>query len=117
MEELTALILGACGPEFAHIVYTGSGSEAVESALKVALQFFDARGMRSKRHFIARERSYHGNTLGGLSLSGMAERRRPFEGSLLDVSFVSPANAYRPPPGVSQADPVAWLANGFEPPI
>jgi adenosylmethionine-8-amino-7-oxononanoate aminotransferase len=114
MEELTALILGACGPPFTHIVFTGSGSEAVESALKVALQFFDARGIRSKRHFIARERSYHGNTLGALSLSGMAERRRPFEGSLLDVSFVSPANAYRPPPGVSPPDLVGYLAKELE---
>jgi adenosylmethionine-8-amino-7-oxononanoate aminotransferase len=114
MEALTVLILGACGPEFTHIVFTGSGSEAVESALKVALQFFDARGMQSKRHFIARERSYHGNTLGALSLSGMAERRRPFEGSLLDVSFVSPANAYRLPPGVSQPDLAGYLANELE---
>jgi adenosylmethionine-8-amino-7-oxononanoate aminotransferase len=114
MEELTALILGACGPPFTHIVFTGSGSEAVESALKVALQFFDARGIRSKRRFIARERSYHGNTLGALSLSGMAERRRPFEGSLLDVSFVSPANAYRPPPGVSAPDLVSYLAKELE---
>jgi len=114
MEELTALILGACGPPFTHIVFTGSGSEAVESALKVALQFFDARGIRSKRRFIARERSYHGNTLGALSLSGMVERRRPFEGSLLDVSFVSAANAYRPPPGVSAPDLVGYLAKELE---
>jgi adenosylmethionine-8-amino-7-oxononanoate aminotransferase len=114
MEELTALMLAACGPEFTHIVYTGSGSEAVESGMKVALQFFAARGMKSKRHFIARERSYHGNTLGALSLSGFAERRRPFEGSLLDVSFVSAANTYRPPPGVSQPDLVDYLTNELE---
>ena len=114
MEELTALILGACGPEFTRIVFSGSGSEAVESAMKVALQFFDARGMQSKKHFIARERSYHGNTLGALSLSGMTERRRPFEGSLLDVSFVSPANAYRLPPGISQRDLVRYLADELE---
>ena len=114
MEELTALILGACGPEFTRIVFTGSGSEAVESALKVALQYFDARGLHSKKHFIARERSYHGNTLGALSLSGMTERRRPFVGSLLDVSFVSPANAYRLPPGVSQRDLVRYLADELE---
>jgi adenosylmethionine-8-amino-7-oxononanoate aminotransferase len=114
MEELTALMLAACGPEFTHIVYTGSGSEAVESGMKVALQFFAARGMKSKTHFIARERSYHGNTLGALSLSGFAERRRPFEGSLLDVSFVSPANTYRPPPGVSQPDLVDYLTNELE---
>src|ERR1700688_4010214 len=73
MDELTALILGACGPPFTHIVFTGSGSEAMESALKVALQFFDARGIRSKRHFIARERLVNGNTLGAVSLSGIAE--------------------------------------------
>jgi adenosylmethionine-8-amino-7-oxononanoate aminotransferase len=114
MEELTALMLAACGPEFTHIVYTGSGSEAVESGMKVALQFFAARGMKSKTHFIARERSYHGNTLGALSLSGFAERRRPFEGSLLDVSFVSPANTYRPPLGVSQPDLVDYLTNELE---
>ena len=50
-----------------------------------------------KRRFIARERSWHGNTLGALSVSGFAARRRAFEGSLLDVAFVSAANAYRPP--------------------
>src|SRR5437588_12164548 len=53
VEELTALILQACGSEFSHIVFSGSGSEAVESALKVALQYFDARGLRAKKHFIA----------------------------------------------------------------
>ncbi len=114
MEELTAMLLEACGPEFTHIVYSGSGSEAVESAMKVALQYFDARGVNAKKHFIARERSYHGNTLGALSLSGFAERRRPFEGSLLDVSFVSPANAYRPPAGVSGPMLAGHLADELE---
>jgi adenosylmethionine-8-amino-7-oxononanoate aminotransferase len=96
LEELTRLLLSLCGADFGHIVYSGSGSEAVESALKVALQYWDARGLPAKKHFIARERSYHGNTLGALSVSGFLERRRPFEGSLLDASFVSAANAYRP---------------------
>jgi adenosylmethionine-8-amino-7-oxononanoate aminotransferase len=86
----------------------------MESALKVALQYFDARGLPAKRHFISRQRSYHGNTLGVLSITGYAERRAPFEGSLLDVSFVSAANAYRPPAGVSEADLVKHLANELE---
>ena len=98
LEQLTRTLLDACGPSFGHIVYTSSGSESVESALKLALQYFAARGMPAKKHFIARQRSYHGNTLGALSVSGFAERRGPFEGSLLDVSFVSAANAYRRPP-------------------
>jgi len=59
LEELTRLLLSLSGPEFGHVVYTSSGSESVESALKVALQYFDARGLRTKRHFIARQRSYH----------------------------------------------------------
>lgn len=114
LEELTQTILAACGPEFAQIVYSASGSEAVESALKLALQYFDARGLPDRKHFIARERSYHGNTLGALSLSGFTERRGPFEGSLLDVSFVSAANAYRPPQGVRSEDLVTHLAHELD---
>lgn len=114
LEELTRTILEACGPDFGHIVYSSSGSEAVESALKVALQYFAARGLPARRHFIARHRSYHGNTLGALSVSGFAERRGPFEGSLLEASFVSAANSYRPPPGVAPADLVDHLAQELD---
>jgi adenosylmethionine-8-amino-7-oxononanoate aminotransferase len=114
LEELTSLLLRLCGAEFGHIVYSGSGSEAVEGALKVALQYWDARGMLAKKCFIARERSYHGNTLGALSVSGFLERRRPFEGSLLDVSFVSAANAYRPLGGLSGAELAAALADELD---
>jgi adenosylmethionine-8-amino-7-oxononanoate aminotransferase len=91
LEQMTQLLLSLSGPQFGHVVYTSSGSESMESALKVALQYFDARGLPAKRRFISRDRSYHGNTLGALSISGYAERRAPFEGSLLDVSFVSAA--------------------------
>jgi adenosylmethionine-8-amino-7-oxononanoate aminotransferase len=114
LEELTGLIVGKFGPGFGHVVYSCSGSEAVESALKVALQFWHARGLRDKRYFIARERSYHGNTLGALSMSGFAERRVPFESSLLDVAFVSAANAYRPAGGVAPSELVATLAAELE---
>ena len=114
LEQLTRLLLARCGGEFKHIVYSGSGSEAVESALKVALQYWDARGLPAKKRFIARERSYHGNTLGALSVSGFLERRRPFEGSLVDVSFVSAANAYRPLCGLTGAELVAALAEELD---
>ena len=114
LEQLTEMILALSGPAFGHVVYTASGSEAVESAMKIALQYFDARELPAKRHFIARHRSYHGNTLGALSVSGYAERRGPFEGSLLDVSFVSAANTYRPPAGVSEAELCNYLADELE---
>lgn len=114
LEALTRLILAKFGAGFGHIVYCSSGSEAVEAALKVALQYWNARGLRGKRHFIARERSYHGNTLGALSMSGFEERRSPFEGSLLDVSFVSAANEYRPFRGVAPTELAAALAAELE---
>jgi adenosylmethionine-8-amino-7-oxononanoate aminotransferase len=83
------------------MVYVTGGSEAVESCLTPALQYHAARGEMSRRRFIARERSWHGNTLGALSVSGFLERKRAFEGSLLDVSRLSPANAYRPIAGAT----------------
>jgi adenosylmethionine-8-amino-7-oxononanoate aminotransferase len=110
LEQLSETVLRLCGGQFQDVVYSGSGSEAVEGALKVALQYFAARGLVSKRHFIARQRSWHGNTLGALSISHFAQRRRAFEGSLLDVTFVSAANAYRPPEGVAPEALAAHLA-------
>jgi adenosylmethionine-8-amino-7-oxononanoate aminotransferase len=114
LENLTETVLQLCGGGFQDIVYTGSGSEAVESALKIALQHFAARGLMKKRRFIARRRSWHGNTLGALSISDFAQRRRAFEGSLLDVTFVSAANAYRMPVGVSGEDLAGHLAAELE---
>ena len=96
LEELTEIIRNACGGTLKHMVYVTGGSEAVESCLKLALQYHSARGEMSRRRFIARERSWHGNTLGALSVSGFLERKVAFEGSLLDVSRLSPANDYRP---------------------
>jgi adenosylmethionine-8-amino-7-oxononanoate aminotransferase len=66
LEALTETLLRVSGNCFKEILYSGDGSEAVESALKVALQHFAARGLSTKRHFIARRRSWHGNTLGAL---------------------------------------------------
>ena len=114
LEQLTELILRHCGPDFAQLVFASGGSEATEGAMKVALQYWDARGRPDKRRFISRERSYHGSTLGALSLSGFAERRGPFERSLLPVEFVSAANAYRPPPDVDAAGLGAALARELD---
>lgn len=101
LEELTEIIRRRCGGTLNNMVYVTGGSEAVESCLKLALQYHTAKGDMSRRRFIARERSWHGNTLGALSVSGFLERKRAFEGSLLDVSRISPANAYRPVAGAT----------------
>jgi adenosylmethionine-8-amino-7-oxononanoate aminotransferase len=114
LESLTEIVHRVSGNCFKDILYCADGSEAIESALKVALQHYAARGLLKKRRFIARRRSWHGNTLGALSISGFAARRRAFEGSLLDVAFVSPANAYRMPEGCTTDSLVSHLAAELE---
>ncbi|MCB8945224.1 MAG: aspartate aminotransferase family protein [Ardenticatenaceae bacterium] len=114
LEELQAIVAQRSGGGLNQTIFVTSGSEAVESCLKIALQYHDALGEKSRRHFIARQRSWHGNTLGALSVSGHVGRRRPFEGSLLDVSFMSPANAYRPPAGLTADDIADYCAAELE---
>jgi len=102
LEELTAIVAEKCGGRLKHVVFVTGGSEAVESCLKIALQYHAAKGQMGRRRFIARQRSWHGNTLGALSISGFLERRQAFEGALMPASHLPPANIYRPPNG---ADP------------
>jgi adenosylmethionine-8-amino-7-oxononanoate aminotransferase len=77
------------------VYYVSGGSEAVEAALKMARQYFVETGQPERRRFIARRQSYHGNTLGALSVGGNAWRRRQFAPLLIDVAHVSPCYAYR----------------------
>lgn len=113
-DELVEIITDRTGGHFPHVVFVSSGSEAVESCLKIALQYHAAKGEIGRRRFISRRRSWHGNTLGALSVSDFKTRRAAFEGSLLEVSFVSAANAYRLPDGVAADDLVAHLATELE---
>lgn len=112
--RLTGLIRQQAGPGSENVVFVSSGSEAMESALKIALQYHFSRGEKSRSRFIARRRSYHGNTLGALSVSGFAQRRKQFEASLIPCSFVSPANVYRPAGAGSVPDLVEYLGVELE---
>jgi adenosylmethionine-8-amino-7-oxononanoate aminotransferase len=114
LEELTDIIARNCGGTLEHMVFVTGGSEAVESCLKLALQYHAARGEMSRRRFIARERSYHGNTLGALSVSGFLERREAYEGALVPASFISPANVYRPPAGATSETTAEACARELE---
>lgn len=71
------------------------GSEAVESALKLARQFALESGQPQRHVVISRRQSYHGNTLGALSAGGNAFRRAPYEPLLVPMQHVSPCYAYR----------------------
>jgi adenosylmethionine-8-amino-7-oxononanoate aminotransferase len=116
LEELTEIIARRCGGSLQHVIFLTGGSEAVESCLKLALQYQFAIGQKSRRKFIARERSWHGNTLGALGVSGFLERRIAFEGAFMDAIRISPANDYRPEPGALDAQQLedAILREGSE---
>ncbi len=114
MEQLTEIVAKRCGGTLNRMVFVTGGSEAVESCLKIALQYHAARGEMSRRRFIARQRSWHGNTLGALSISGFKDRRDPYEGALVPASHLSPVNAYRPPAGVKPEDVAEYCADELE---
>ncbi len=65
-----------------HVFFTNSGSESVDTALKIALAYHRARGEASRTRFIGRERGYHGVGFGGISVGGMVNNRKWF-GSML----------------------------------
>lgn len=70
------------GKAYAHSFFVNSGTEAIETAMKVALQHFLERGLPKKIQFVSRWKSYHGITMGALSLSGHPLRRQRFESTL-----------------------------------
>ena len=75
--------LAALAPgDLDHVFFCNSGSEAVETALKIALAYQRARGQGSRTRLIGRERGYHGVNFGGISVGGMVNNRK-FYGSLL----------------------------------
>lgn len=81
--------------QFNHVYLVSGGSEAVESALKMARQYFVESGKPEKKQFIARQQSYHGNTLGALAVGGNEWRREPFKPILHPSHHIAPCYAYR----------------------
>lgn len=76
--------------------FVGSGSEAMDAAMKLARQYFYESGHCERKNFVARKQSYHGTTVGAMSLSSNLPRKVPYEPLLLgNVSHVSPAYAYQ----------------------
>ena len=94
-----------------HVFYTNSGSESVETALKIAIAYHRARGDGARTRLIGREKGYHGVNFGGISVGGLVNNRKMF-GSLLNGVDHLPhthlaANAYskgQPEHGANLAD-------------
>ena len=78
-----------------HVYLVSGGSEAIEAALKMARQYFVEKGEPQRRHIIARQQSYHGNTLGALATGGNEWRRAQFKPLLIETHHIEPCYPYR----------------------
>ena len=94
-EELADILVADAPAGLSHVYFVSGGSEATETALKIARQYFVEIGQPQRRHVIARDQSYHGNTLGALATGGHAARRRMFAPLLFETHHIPPCYAYR----------------------
>jgi len=70
-------------PGLDHVFFTNSGSESVDTALKIALAYHRVRGEATRTKLIGRERGYHGVGFGGISVGGISPNRKMWSASLL----------------------------------
>ena len=77
------------------VFFVSGGSEAIETALKMARQYFVERGETGRSRFITRRQSFHGNTLGALAAGGNCWRRAQFEPLLIETHRIEPCYEYR----------------------
>ena len=96
-EELAEAILSVAPADMRKVYFMCSGSEANETAVKMARQYHLHRGKPRKYKIIARWQGYHGITLGMLALSGRPSWREPFDPYLMSVPRISPPYCYRCP--------------------
>jgi beta-alanine--pyruvate transaminase len=80
--EAASRLVNIAPKGFDHVFFTNSGSESVDTALKIAIAYHRARGNGAKTRLIGRERGYHGVNFGGMSVGGIGANRKTF-GTLL----------------------------------
>ena len=93
--------------------FVSGGSEAVESAWKLARQFHQARGERRWKA-VSRRTAYHGTTMGALSINGIPALRAPFEPLVPDVVHVRNTNRYHRPPEETEEQFTAFLLEDLD---
>jgi adenosylmethionine-8-amino-7-oxononanoate aminotransferase len=101
-EKLAARLLELAPPNFrggGRVYFTSGGSEATETAIKLARQYHLEMGEPSRYRVVSRRQSYHGSTLGAMSVSGNVLRRAPYQPLLSEWGHVAPCFCYHCPFG------------------
>ena len=98
-EKLAARLLALAPPNFKNgrVYFTSGGSEATETAIKLARQFHLEKRQPSRFRVVSRRQSYHGSTLGAMTVSGNASRRAPYLPLLAEWGHVAPCFCYHCP--------------------
>lgn len=96
-EKLAQKLCEMTDGKYAWTFLVNSGSEATETAMKIAIQYWQEKGIPQKNKIISRWMSYHGITMGALSMSGHSERRERFATILSDTPSLEPPYCYRCP--------------------
>jgi adenosylmethionine-8-amino-7-oxononanoate aminotransferase len=99
-EKLAARLLAMAPPNFRNggrVYFTSGGSEATETAIKLARQFHLESGQKERFRVLSRRQSYHGSTLGAMSVSGNVARRAPYEPLLSEWGHIAPCFCYHCP--------------------
>jgi len=95
-EQLAHILLDGNPFGLEKAYFVGSGSEAIDAALKLARQYFFELGMHDRTHYVSRRQGYHGTTVGAMTVSSNLPRKKPYAPLQLgNVSWVSPAYAYQ----------------------
>jgi beta-alanine--pyruvate transaminase len=106
--ELATRVAELTPGDLNRIFFVNSGSEAVDSAMKVALAYHQARGQGGRTIFVSRERAYHGVNFGGIALSGIVNNRRKYGPPLANVVHMRhthlPQNFFQPGQGAHGAE-------------
>jgi adenosylmethionine-8-amino-7-oxononanoate aminotransferase len=112
--QLASRIAALAPGDLDRVFFTSGGSEAVESALKLARQYHKLRGKATKYKVIAREVAYHGTSYGALSATGVTGLRQPFEPLTPGGCHVPNTNTYRLPPGITEDRLAELIAERIE---
>jgi adenosylmethionine-8-amino-7-oxononanoate aminotransferase len=114
--ELASEVASLAPGDLNRVFFVSGGSEAVESAWKLARQYYLARGEKQSRRYkaITRQTAYHGTTLGALSLTGIPAIRMPFEPLVPEVRNVRNTNRFRRPDGETEEEFTALLLDELE---
>ncbi len=102
-QQLAERLLALAPPNFqrgGRVFLTSGGSEATETAIKLCRQYFVERGETRRSKIVSRRQSYHGSTIGALSVSGNTARREPFLPLLAEWGHIAPCYCYRCPLGL-----------------